>query len=39
MLIKDIMTKDITTVNPKMSVHRLAELFIEKNGRKKTLFN
>ncbi|MBU4346170.1 MAG: CBS domain-containing protein, partial [Candidatus Omnitrophica bacterium] len=31
MLIKDIMTKDVTTVNPKMNLHKLAELFVEKD--------
>ncbi len=31
MLIREIMTKDVVTVSPKMNVHTLAELFIEKN--------
>ncbi len=31
MLIKDIMTKDVITVSPVTSVHKLAELFVEKN--------
>ncbi|MFA6218078.1 MAG: CBS domain-containing protein [Candidatus Omnitrophota bacterium] len=31
MLIKDIMTKDLVTVNPQMSVHALAELLVKKN--------
>jgi predicted transcriptional regulator len=31
MLIKDIMTKKIITVSPEMGVHKLAELFMEKN--------
>jgi predicted transcriptional regulator len=31
MLVKEIMTKDITTVTPQMDVHKLAELFIKKN--------
>ena len=31
MLIKDIMTKNVVTVNPEMDIHRLAELFMEKN--------
>lgn len=31
MLIKDIMTKKVITVSPKMEIHKLAELFIEKN--------
>ena len=31
MLIKDIMTQDVITVNPTTSVHKLAELFVEKN--------
>lgn len=31
MLIKDIMTKNVITVSPKMDIHKLAELFIEKN--------
>ena len=31
MLIKDIMTKNIFTVNPEMEIHKLAELFIKKN--------
>lgn len=31
MLIKDIMTKDVVTVDPEMDIHKLAELFVEKN--------
>jgi len=31
MLIKEIMTKDIVTVSPEMDIHKLAELFIDKN--------
>jgi len=31
MLIKNIMTKNVISVSPEMSVHKLAELFIEKN--------
>ena len=31
MLIKDIMTKNVTTVSPEMDIHKLAELFVEKN--------
>jgi len=31
MQIKDIMTKDVITVSPEMSVHKLAGLFIKKN--------
>lgn len=31
MLIKDIMTKNVITVNPEMSIHKLAELFMKKN--------
>ena len=31
MLIKDIMTKDVIAVSPEMDIHKLAELFIEKN--------
>ncbi|MFA4933891.1 MAG: CBS domain-containing protein [Candidatus Omnitrophota bacterium] len=31
MLIKDIMTKNVITVSPEMKIHKLAELFIDKN--------
>ena len=31
MLIKDIMTKNVITVSPEMDIHKLAELFMEKN--------
>lgn len=31
MLIKDIMTKNVITVSREMGIHKLAELFIEKN--------
>ncbi|MFH1201639.1 MAG: CBS domain-containing protein [Candidatus Omnitrophota bacterium] len=31
MLIKDIMTRNVITVDPEMSIHKLAELFMEKN--------
>lgn len=31
MLIKDIMTKNAITVTPEMDIHKLAELFIEKD--------
>ena len=31
MLINDIMTKNIVTVNPEMEIHKLAELFMKKN--------
>ena len=31
MLIKDIMTKKVISVSPEMGVHKLAELFVEKN--------
>ncbi|MDD4894835.1 MAG: CBS domain-containing protein [Candidatus Omnitrophica bacterium] len=31
MLIKDIMTKNVITVNPEMDIHKLAELFVSKN--------
>ncbi len=31
MLIKDIMTKNVITVNPDMDIHKLAELFVNKN--------
>lgn len=31
MLVKEIMTTDVVTIGPKMSVHGLAELFVEKN--------
>ena len=31
MLIKDIMTKNVITVNPEMAIHKLAELFMKKN--------
>lgn len=31
MLIKDIMTRRVITVDPKMDVHALAELFVRKN--------
>lgn len=31
MLVKDIMTKNVITVNPEMKIHKLAELFIDKN--------
>ena len=31
MLIKDIMTRKVITVNPKMNLHKLAELFVEKD--------
>ncbi|MFH1288141.1 MAG: CBS domain-containing protein, partial [bacterium] len=31
MLIKDIMTKNVVTVSPEMDIHKLAELFVEKN--------
>jgi len=31
MLIKDIMTRNVITVDPKMDVHALAELFVHKN--------
>ena len=31
MLIKDIMTKNVITVSPEMEIHKLAELFTDKN--------
>jgi len=31
MLVKDIMTKNVITVNPEMDIHKLAELFVGKN--------
>lgn len=31
MSIKDIMTKNVVTVSPEMGIHKLAELFMEKN--------
>jgi len=31
MLIKDIMTKNVITVNPEMDIHKLADLFVKKN--------
>ncbi len=31
MLIKDIMTKNVITVSPEMEIHKLAELFVERN--------
>lgn len=31
MLIKDIMTKNVITVNAEMGIHKLAELFVRKN--------
>ena len=31
MLIKDIMTKNVITVGPEMEIHKLAELFMDKN--------
>ena len=30
-MIKDIMTKNVITVTPEMSIHKLAELFMKKN--------